>query len=100
MTIKIVPTPEDADHANIVVCMRVSILPIPYVQAEIEHCSKCNERIWVSLTSPKSPPRVCFQCAEQLIKEDGDEPTIMVTERSLSEAEKFFGKVIKKDDNT
>lgn len=53
---------QDVENVEAVICVTVESMPIPYTPAEIENCSKCTARIWVSFTSPKSPPRICYHC--------------------------------------
>jgi hypothetical protein len=79
----------DANVADFVVCHRVAKLPIPYVSAQIEHCSKCKERIWVAHTSPKKPPKICYDCAAPIMEKD-DDLKIIITERQAKEVEKYF----------
>jgi hypothetical protein len=89
-TITVVNNPKvEGNVADFVVCHRVSELPIPYVKAEIQHCSKCNERIWVAHTSPSKIPTLCWNCATPLIAED-DDTRIMITERQRAEVHKYM----------
>jgi hypothetical protein len=74
----------EGNVADVVVCHSITDLPIPYVPAQIEHCSKCNERIWVAHTSPKKSLRICYNCALPMLMED-DDFKIMITERQAAE---------------
>lgn len=95
MPVEIVKNTEDADKADCVVCVRVNDVPIPYAEGSIETCPKCQERIWVSHTSPKKPPRLCYPCATAQMQADGEEPIVMVTERTIKEAAPFLRKMRK-----
>jgi hypothetical protein len=88
-TITVKQNPNEGDVADFVVCHRVSVLPIPYVSAEIQHCSRCNERIWVANTSPSKPPKLCWECSIPLIAKD-DDTRIMITERQRAEVQKYM----------
>lgn len=75
----------EGSKPDFVVCKRVFDVPIPAVAAEVSHCTKCGERIWVAESSPKDPPVVCFQCIEVVIANDKDpeEPTIILSQNSI-----------------
>lgn len=67
---------EEAEKSDLVACLRVEDLPIPYVPAHQETCAECGTRIWVADLSPKGPKRACISCAEKIIEhmaERGDE---------------------------
>ena len=84
MTIQVTNNPPAETGVDMVACHRVVDLPIPSREgAVIRHCTKCRERIWVSPNSPKGPPLVCVPCAKAMIDADGDEPTILISERTL-----------------
>jgi hypothetical protein len=84
MAIRLTDNPPAEAHVDMVVCHRVVDIPIPSREgAVIRHCTKCSERIWVAPNSPKGPPLVCVPCAKAAIEADGDEPTILISERTL-----------------
>jgi hypothetical protein len=88
--VRVIKNPRvEANHVDYVICHRVIDLPIPYVAAQIEHCSKCDERIWVAHTSPKKPPRICHTCIAPLMEKD-DEVRLVITERQMAEVRNFM----------
>ena len=84
----------NAAKADYVICYRVADLPIPYTEARIETCCKCNERIWIALSSPEEPSRICYQCIEPIIKKgqtsqkEEDQVRLMVTEKQIRDMAK------------
>lgn len=58
---------EDAEDFESVVCATVESVPIPGCASTIEICSRCPNRIWVALTSPKNPPRICYHCYVSMV---------------------------------
>jgi hypothetical protein len=63
VNVEVVST-EEGEKTDAVVCMRVFDMPIPPVPAQIDHCVKCGERVWVSKLSPRKPRRVCTHCVD------------------------------------
>jgi formylmethanofuran dehydrogenase subunit E len=61
---------EEAETLDAVCCMRVEDMPIPPVLGQIERCSECGERVWVSHSSPREPRRICVQCLADGIEKD------------------------------
>lgn len=80
MPVEIIPDVAAATVADIVVCLRVADMPIPSRTAEIEHCCKCNERIWVALESPKGVDRMCWPCTKVALEAEDEEPTLIMTQ--------------------
>jgi Ni,Fe-hydrogenase I small subunit len=59
----------------------VADMPFPGAPAEIQQCLSCNERIWVALSSPKKPAKMCWRCVEA--KFGDQDQTYLVTQRHL-----------------
>jgi formylmethanofuran dehydrogenase subunit E len=88
MPVEVIKDPKaEAADVDMVVCIRVIDKPLtPEMAAKgvvTDDCSECGEKVWVAPTSPSEPKRVCSQCADKLIREDGDEPHILVSEQYM-----------------
>ncbi len=79
---------EKAENAPAVVCATVAEIPIPPCKSSIEFCSKCARRIWVSHSSPKKPPRICYHCYVDLVQsiDEGEPLEIGVSPSALQKA--------------
>lgn len=81
--VRLVTNPRmEAADAQIVVCTRVTELPIPFKPATIEHCPDCGERVWLANSSPRGVKLMCYQCIEPTIlaeMDKGEEVIISMT---------------------
>jgi hypothetical protein len=66
---KIIMDNEATEH-DYLVCYRLSDLPNPPVAAIITACEACEAEVWVALSSPIKPIRICVQCALSLKAEE------------------------------
>ncbi len=83
MPVEIIKDPKtEAANVDMVVCIRVADKPLTPEMKGVtaDHCSECGEEVWVAPTSPTQPKRVCAQCADKLISEDGVEPHVLVSQ--------------------
>jgi hypothetical protein len=85
MTIKVVKDPfSEAEIADFVVCYRVQDLKQPAVPAYKAHCKDCGQEVWVALTTPTGPPKLCIPCAKPLLEND-DDTVVLVSQRQVDE---------------
>ncbi len=90
MPVEIIKNPKtEAANVDMVICIRVFDSPTAKGPGTvIADCAECGEKVWVAPSSPTGPKRVCSQCADKFIGEDGDEPHILVSE---SYVRRWFG---------
>lgn len=61
-------TEEEKEHAvDGVICMRVSDLQQPHAPSTQQDGAVCGTPVWVSLTSPKTPPKWCMECTVGMV---------------------------------
>jgi len=58
---------EECERANYVVCALVRDEPSPVPNSYQTSCCECFRLIWVSPYSPLTPPKVCIECAAQMV---------------------------------
>jgi ribosomal protein S27E len=66
---------DEPDKDAILICHRVTDMPIPSAPSEIKLCTGCLERVWVAYSSPKARA-VCMSCAAKLMADDPGPHTI------------------------
>lgn len=62
-------SPHEKELVDCVICMPLSILPVPHVKAHIEQCDLCMKNIWVAESSPKIPKKICVYCMPDAIEQ-------------------------------
>ena len=78
--IEVSDNPEDAD---VLVC---SLVTKPLLMADnlVAHCSKCFRLVQHRPHVPRTPQKLCTDCARKSIKKD-DDPKLFITKDSLDE---------------
>jgi len=71
----------------IIICVRVADLPAPPVLSRIEQCGDCQQRVWVSDSSPLIPGARyrCNRCFEPQVDDE-----VYVTMQTLRECFDYF----------
>lgn len=83
----------DGEQADILVCVRLTS-PLMLSDNEIGLCSECGEAIQHRPHVPKSPRKMCLECAGQLVGADAatGELSVMITPETFAELESYFRK--------
>lgn len=66
MTIRVVSEAE-AEQARYVVCCRTG-MPSVFSDNETGACAHCGHGIFFRPTMPKSPPKICVECAQDAMR--------------------------------
>lgn len=66
-----VVTPEEAETADAVVCMRTNATTKRYFEDDVyTHCHYCKEEIYHRPTVPVKPIKVCLDCAVKRLRQE------------------------------
>lgn len=59
-------TSEEAEQADAVICVRATVSST-FTDDEYGPCSICGEEVRFRPHAPKRPPRVCLECATEML---------------------------------
>jgi predicted amidophosphoribosyltransferase len=90
---EIVDDPDDAETADAVVCRRLTS-PLLLPDNLIDLCSKCGEAIQHRPHVPKTPPKICDECALPIEAQHAakGELIVMITPKTAAEVDAYFRK--------
>jgi hypothetical protein len=90
---EIVEDPDEAEDADAVVCIRLTS-PLMLPDNEIGLCSVCGEAIQFRPFGPKSPPKICWECAEPAAAASAakGELVTMITPKTAAEVADYLRK--------
>jgi hypothetical protein len=60
---------------TVLVCHRITDLPIPNVRAFKADCQRCGAPVWVAYSSPTADTRACMPCLADLVVDEIAQPT-------------------------
>jgi len=85
--------PSEAECADSVICRRLTH-PLLLPDNLIDLCSKCGEAIQHRPDGPKTPPKICDQCAGPIMEAEAakGELVTMVTPKTAVELVEWFRK--------
>lgn len=91
--VEVVNSPEDAEHADCVVCAPLTE-PLVCPDNIVGECSECGSKVQWRPNAPKTPPRVCWNCAAvHMVEEEArGELGIMVTQKTVDELKAYRDK--------
>lgn len=90
---EIVDDPDDAEAADVVVCRRLTS-PLLLPDNWIDLCSKCGEAIQHRPHVPKTPPKICDECAAPIMRAEHAKGGLvtMITPKTAAEVDAYFRK--------
>ena len=74
---------EDPESADILICPLAS-KPLLMPDNLVAHCSKCFRLVQHRPHVPKTPQKLCVDCAKKSIKKD-DDPRLFITKDSIDD---------------
>jgi hypothetical protein len=90
---EIVDDPDEAECADSVVCRRLT-QPLLLPDNMIDLCSKCGEAIQHRPHVPKTPPKICDECATTIMEAEAakGELVVMITPKTAGEVIAWYEK--------
>ena len=91
----IIGTPEDGEDCDCVVCAPYDGVNLGMPDNLTGTCSKCGCGVQYRPTSPKKPPKLCWNCMvieAAKAREDGDDNAYMITPKTFEEVAEYLAK--------
>jgi len=92
--IEVAAAGDDAEHVDVVVCRLISS-PLAFPDNLVGHCSKCFRMVQFRPHAPKTPKRLCDECAGPVIakaQKDGEDIKSVITEKTAADLRAFLRK--------